>query len=80
MKLTKKQKEVIIKLRNGNFLFENVITPGAKWCIGKDYSQWGNVHGAVVAGLAESELLYFKWENAAVKRYSLTGSGQTLIL
>jgi len=45
MKLSEKQKAVIIKLRSGLFLFENVVTPGAKWCIGNTFGKWGNVHG-----------------------------------
>lgn len=48
--LSTKQKEVITKLRSGYFLYENVVTPGARWCLVKSEQSynWGNVNGNVI--------------------------------
>lgn len=79
IKLTPKQKEVVRKLRDGYSLFENTITPGAKWQISKNTtwsSNWGNVHGVVINGL--SGLIQGQRINTGVFRYQLTELGRKI--
>lgn len=79
VKLSKEQKKVIKLMREGYYIFENVITPGAKWSIGKDFEgKWGNIHGTVVNGLGD--LIVGQKINMAVKMYSLSTKGQIIEL
>lgn len=74
IKLSKKQKEVIRRMKvDGDFIWENVITPGAKWCIGKRFDKWGNVNGRVMNGIMH--LLAKEKINISVYRYSLNQEG-----
>jgi len=53
MKLSKSQQAVIYWLRMGYFLYENRVTSGARWSLGKDESnyRWGSVNGNVILKL-----------------------------
>lgn len=75
IKLSKRQLDLIRKMKDGNFLFENCVTPGAKWLIGKDFSlgRWGNVHGVVVNGIMH--LIASEKVNFSVRKYSLNQQG-----
>jgi hypothetical protein len=74
VKLNKKQSEILIRMKtNGDFIFENTVTPGARWCIGKTWGNWGNVHGSVVSGI--KPFLLSEIVNTGVYRYSLNTAG-----
>ena len=80
IKLSKKQKDLILALRAGAFLYENKVTPAAKWCLGTDFKmqEWGNVHGANVKKVLP--LLSKERYNTAVDKYVLNDEGKSIEL
>lgn len=82
MKLTDKHKKAINRMREGDYIFENVITGGARCCIGKaPNGNWGNIHASVLNHLSEHKIVeHSKWVNAAIKIHSLTELGKTITL
>lgn len=82
VKLSDTQKNVIQKLRDGENLFYNGITTGAKWCIvERDYYKWGNIHGGNINVLRNYKLIDNGVNiNFAVKKFSLTELGKTIKL
>ncbi len=79
LKLSKKQKDVIRRMREGHFIWENLVTPGAKWGLWNGFGgHWGNIHGKVVSGVLP--LLTASRYNLAVKKYELNELGKTIEL
>lgn len=80
VKLSDNQKEVIKLMRKCYFLYENRITPGARWSLGKfkDRYQWGNVNGNVINKLVKANLIEGTRYNTACWAYSLTTLGKTI--
>lgn len=79
-RLSKKQKEVMRKMQSGYFLYENRITPGARWSLSKikgNY-QWGNVNGNTIASLMH--LLQGRREHIGCFVYELTELGKIVDL
>lgn len=78
LKLSDKQKEVIQRLRESYFLYENRVTPGARWSLGKFEKQyrWGSVNGNVIdkiKNLIEEKTLHF-----GVSVWTLNELGKTI--
>lgn len=83
IKLTPKQKEVIIKMRDGFFIFKNLVTPMAAYDLSKDCAMdWGSVHGQIVSGLWKHGLIEDADDkvNFAVTKYRLTELGKSIEL
>lgn len=80
MKLTPKQKEVITLLREGHFLYENKITPGARFCITPTEGgyRWGNVNGNVIMKIMP--LLTESTPHTGVREHKLNELGKTIEL
>lgn len=83
MKLSEKQKAVIKWLQYGYFLYENKVTPGAKWSLGKfegNY-RWGSVNGTVVNKLNDYGLISpLPKKTFAVQQWAITELGKTIDL
>lgn len=77
IKLTYNQKKVLWLMSRGAFIFENTVTPGAKWYIGNDSNyKWGNIHGKVIKPLLS--FMDKKIINIAVNKYCLNDEGKRL--
>lgn len=79
LRMTDKQKEVIGLLRLGYYLFENTVTPNAKWSLTKHGNyEWGSINGHIVNGILK--LLKAEKINIAIRRYFLNELGETIEL
>ncbi len=81
-KITTAGKEVILRIREGYFLYENRVTPGARWSLGKNKGnyRWGSVNGNIIDKLLKLELLTGQIEHTACYIYTLTELGKTIEL
>lgn len=81
MKLSIIQKETIKLMREGNFIFENLITRGARCAIGKEVNgNWGNIHSSIMNQLLNHGLIMGNKLNIAIRVYQLTTIGKTIEL
>lgn len=81
IKLTPKQKEVVLKMQEGYFIYKNLITPMAAYDLSKDCAMnWGSIHGQIVTRLLRAKIIEDADEkvNFAVAKYQLTESGRQL--
>jgi sulfur relay (sulfurtransferase) DsrC/TusE family protein len=78
--LSEKQKDVIRLMREGYFLYENRVTPGARWSLSKykNSYNWGSVNGNVIAKI--NHLIEGRREHTACFVYELTERGKNIKL
>lgn len=80
MKLTAKQKEVILKMRDGVPYYFNGVTTVRPYSEG-DYGSSANpVHGATLLSMEKAGLITKHRHNIAIYQYQLTELGKTIEL